>query len=440
MKLISLIELLIFVTLTNALPTVPLGKSSSGVQLYKKNLKWDYQNDKVRGVNLGGWFVIEPFITPSLFDVWSKPNDDSQVPVDEYHYTQKLGKEVAKQRLETHWKTWITQDDISKIKQLGLNFVRIPIGYWAFQLLDDDPYVQGQEEYLDKVLDWCRDEGLYAWIDLHGAPGSQNGFDNSGLRDSYKFQDGNNTQVTLQVLDKISSKYGVDDYDDVVAGIELLNEPLGTILDMNKLKYDYYDKGYQFVRHGNDDGNDGGYPGSDQAVVIHDAFQDMGYWDDFFNLPDYYNVVVDHHHYQVFSGEELERSIDDHISVACNWGSAAKSESHWNLVGEWSAALTDCARWLNGVGKGARWSGDLDGVSKIGSCQPYLSYGSWPDSYRTDVRKYIEAQLDAYEQAAGWIYWTWKTEDAVEWDFQRLTKAGIFPSPVTDRTYPNQYV
>ena len=31
------------------------------------NLKFDFNGEKVRGVNLGGWFVLEPWITPSIF-------------------------------------------------------------------------------------------------------------------------------------------------------------------------------------------------------------------------------------------------------------------------------------------------------------------------------------------------------------------------------------
>ena len=32
------------------------------------NMKFDFDSDKVRGVNLGGWFVLEPWITPSIFE------------------------------------------------------------------------------------------------------------------------------------------------------------------------------------------------------------------------------------------------------------------------------------------------------------------------------------------------------------------------------------
>jgi glucan 1,3-beta-glucosidase len=48
-----------------------------------------------------------------------------------------------------------------------------------------EPYIQGQLPYLDKAVDWAGRYGLKVIIDLHGAPGSQNGFDNSGHRVSY---------------------------------------------------------------------------------------------------------------------------------------------------------------------------------------------------------------------------------------------------------------
>lgn len=421
MFLIQFIKISIFFGLITAFP---ISLSSDNVQITKKSLQWDYSSDKIQGVNLGGWFVLEPYITPSLFDIWSLPNNDTLVPVDEYHYTEKLGKSLAKQRLETHWDTWYNESDFKLMAEYGLNFVRIPIGYWAFVLKDDDPYVQGQLPYLNRALKWCKKYGIKAWIDLHGAAGSQNGFDNSGLRDSYEFQNGNNTNVTIQAINTISDLYMTD--DDVVIGVELLNEPLGSVLDMDKLKA-YYQQGYDYIRQTND-----------QAVIIHDAFKDFGYWDDFFTLDTAWNVVVDHHHYQVFSGTELNRNISEHVSTVCSWGQSAMVEGHWNVCGEWSAALTDCARWLNGVGKGARWSGDYDGVSYIDSCDAYTEVANWSDDYRTNVRKYIESQLDAFNQTGGWVFWNWKCEDAIEWDFKQLIVAEIFPLPFDDRKYPNQ--
>ena len=126
-------------------------------------------NTLVRGVNLGGWLVLEPWITPSLFD------EAGGGAVDEYTLTQTLGASEASARLSEHWSTFITEQDFSLMAQAGLNHVRIPIGYWAVAPLDDEPYVQGQLQYLDQAVSWARAHGLKVIVDLHGGkPKSQN--------------------------------------------------------------------------------------------------------------------------------------------------------------------------------------------------------------------------------------------------------------------------
>lgn len=359
-------------------------------------------------------------------------SDESQIPVDEYHYTQYLGKDEASNRLNQHWSTFYTEQDFYDIASYGLNHVRIPIGYWAYIQFDDDPYVFGADIYLEQAIGWARNAGLKVWIDLHGAPGSQNGFDNSGLRDSINWQNGNNVDITLSVLNIISQKYGTEDYSDVVVGIELLNEPLGPSLDMSRVK-DFYLQGYDVVRNSS----------HERAVIFHDAFQALNYWngDDFMRLPDYYFSILDHHQYQVFSPGEVSRSIDEHVSVACGIGSSMQSEYHWRVTGEWSGALTDCAKWLNGVGRGARYDGSYNNNGQtsywVGSCDCRQDITTWSDQAKADTRKYIEAQLEAYDQGAGWIFWCYKTETTLEWDFKRLVDGGLFPYPFDQRQYPN---
>ncbi|ODV94514.1 hypothetical protein PACTADRAFT_51338 [Pachysolen tannophilus NRRL Y-2460] len=419
MSIRSFLILLVLVWTTFAAPT---GES---LKFVKKDLAFDYSSQKLYGVNLGSWFVLEPYITPSLFEAFG---DDT--PVDEYHFTQRLGQTEAASILNAHWSTWYTETDFENIASYGLNFVRIPIGYWAFQLLEGDPYVQGQEAYLDQALEWIRSNGLYCWIDLHGAPGSQNGFDNSGLRDTLDWQQGDNVNITLSVLEYISNKYGGSNYSDVVIGIELVNEPLGTSLNMDEIKSFYYD-GYSKVRNV-----------GDNAVIIHDAFQSEGYWNsDLTTDQGYWNVVLDHHHYQVFDTSEISEDIDTHISEACGWNSETNDEYHWSVCGEFSAALTDCAKWLNGVGRGARWDGSYESSTYYGSCENKQDISTWSSTDIANSRKYVEAQMDAFlngDKNAGWVFWCFKTETTLEWDFKRLVNAGIIPQPLSDRQYPNQ--
>jgi glucan 1,3-beta-glucosidase len=114
----------------------------------------------VQGVNTGGWFVLEPWITPSLFT-----GNDAK---DEWTLTEQLGKDAAKSKLQQHWNSWITQADFNKMAGAGLNHVRIPIGYWSVIPRDGDPYVQGAYEKLGEALDWAQSAGLKVMIDLHG--------------------------------------------------------------------------------------------------------------------------------------------------------------------------------------------------------------------------------------------------------------------------------
>lgn len=61
-------------------------------------LAFDYGNTKIRGVSLGGWLLLEPFLTPSIFLATGDQN-----VVDEYTYGQKYGSAGAATRLKNHW-------------------------------------------------------------------------------------------------------------------------------------------------------------------------------------------------------------------------------------------------------------------------------------------------------------------------------------------------
>lgn len=129
-------------------------------QSIKRAPLFDYNGQKVRGVNTGGWFVLEPWITPSMFE--------GNGAVDEYTLTQELGKDAALSKLRNHWNTWITQDDFNQMAKAGLNHVRIPIGYWSVIPIDGEPFVQGAYEKLGEALSWASSAGLSVMIDLHG--------------------------------------------------------------------------------------------------------------------------------------------------------------------------------------------------------------------------------------------------------------------------------
>ncbi|ODQ82121.1 glycoside hydrolase family 5 protein [Babjeviella inositovora NRRL Y-12698] len=388
-------------------------------------------SEKIQGVALGGWLVLEPYITPSLFTVFENAtatNTTENVPVDEYTYCQVLGKDECASRLETHWSTFYNETDFQQIKQMGLNLVRIPVGYWAFALLSGDPYVQGQEKYLDQAIEWSRQNDLKVWIDLHGVPGSQNGFDNSGKRGGVDWLK-NRTYIstTYGVLDYIFGKYGQANYSDTIVGIELVNEPLGPLLNMTEVENIYYNS-YQSAK--------AKYHVQD-TIVLQDAFQWIGYWDSFLSNETSPAVMIDHHHYEVFTVDQLKASIGVHVSNINSFGNSIVQHlaNHSAVVGEWSAALTDCVRWLNGVNMGARYDGTFQNDEVIGTCDNITDWKKWTKDQKRHTREFVEVQLDAYNQTSGWIFWCWKTEDTIEWDFKRLVALDLMPQPLSARKY-----
>ncbi|KAF2812665.1 glucan 1,3-beta-glucosidase precursor [Mytilinidion resinicola] len=396
--------------------------------LKSRAVAFDWGTTKIRGVNIGGWLVTEPFITPSIYLANSKTDEVH----DEWTLCAKLGAAGCQKVLKPHWDSWVSLSDFQKIKKAGFNIVRIPIGYWAYKNYGG-PYTSGTAAYLDKAIGWARTTGLKVLIDLHGAPKSQNGFDNSG----HRFDAGNPTwgtgdsiAQTHAVLAVIENKYAKAAYQDVVVGIELVNEPLMPVIDTNgAITKKFYRDGYNNLRKI-----------SDTPVILHDGFFGPAYWNGFLTPSDNnaQGVVIDHHEYQVFDKNLIKMTPAQHRQQVCDAASSYDGADKWTFVGEWSAALTDCAPSLNGFKRGNRYEGTWDGATRTGSCAGKTGkVSSWTQSQKDDVRKYIETQLDTFEsKTKGWMFWNFKTEGgAGEWDLFQLLDGGLFPQPITNRKF-----
>lgn len=430
---------------------IVLGQQNN-TTLYATNLS----NFQYRGISIGGWLVLEPYITPSLFQNTLLPNEtDADLPIDEYHFCKKLGSSEAEKRLTQHWEQFYNETDFQQIKKSGLNLVRLPIGYWSFEKLANfDEYVMGAQDYLDKAIQWSFENDLKVLIDLHGAPNTQNGFDNSGLRNIGYPGWQNKTEYvdfTVKVLKKMYQKYGTGDFADkygsTILGIEVLNEPYGPALDMNRVKGFYIDT-YNDARE---------IQWIENTIMFQEAFQPIGSWKDFLQNGTVYlkatnsssnatiikkatfnNVLIDHHHYEVFS-DQVASNITTHLQNIKDYAGSVGNETYPSIVGEWSAALTDCAPWLNGIGLGTRYEGTPPyDNQKVGNCSSMLNPEKLTKQQKIDYRKFIEMQLYEYEtNSQGWIFWCWKTEvtETFEWDFKALVKYDFMPQPLNNYKY-----
>ncbi|XWS23861.1 hypothetical protein CRYUN_Cryun28dG0051600 [Craigia yunnanensis] len=144
----------------------------------------------------------------------------------EFQVTNGYGPEKAPQVMREHWRTFIVEEDFKFISQNGLNAVRIPVGWWiASDPTPPPPFVGGSLDALDNAFLWARKYGLKVIIDLHAAPGSQNGWEHSSSRDSSQEwgKTDENIQQTVAVIEFLTARYAKS---PSLYGVELINEPL----------------------------------------------------------------------------------------------------------------------------------------------------------------------------------------------------------------------
>jgi hypothetical protein len=125
---------------------------------------------KIRGVNLGGWLLSEPWMMPTE---WSDMGCGTAC--SEFDCVNALGQSQADASFNAHYSRWITPSSVEEIHNAGLNTIRIPIGYWSMRSLvsSSEHFPEMDLQYLDAVIQKAADLGMFVVIDLHGAPGSQ---------------------------------------------------------------------------------------------------------------------------------------------------------------------------------------------------------------------------------------------------------------------------
>ena len=153
--------------------------------------------------------------------------------MDRPRHIEEIVRETAGSTYaETFWKkyheNYITEADIQRMAELGYNSVRIPINARLF--LKEEPGLQWEEEgflLLDRVIDFCEKHRVYAFIDLHGAPGGQTGANIDDSIDNLPrlFTDPDYYEKGIALWKKLAERY-CDRW--IVGGYDLLNEPLRT--------------------------------------------------------------------------------------------------------------------------------------------------------------------------------------------------------------------
>lgn len=398
-----------------------LGLSFFSSALAAQKQQWDTE-DKIHGVNLGGWLVLEPWITPSLFEATGNENI-----VDEWTFGELQDRDNATAALKAHWDSWITEDDFKQIAKAGLTHVRLPIGYWAFETGPGEPYISGQQPYLLAALDWAAKYGIKVNVDLHGAPGSQNGFDNSGhLMDvpGWAYND-TNVARTVAVLQTMTDLVKDHEAASIIAPLNEILAKSSPDMIMGVAKK-YWEDSYDVVST----------TAPEKITILHDVFNTSDYWGDYMSEKPYGSVMFDTHIYQVFADEQLKWNFTEHVSHICERSVNVTEMALPTVVGEWTLALTDCAKYLNGRLVGARWDGTYPGSEHLGNCAAWTGSGEdFSSEYKEQLRAFRDAQVTTWLKGQGYFFWTWKAEAAAEWSYQDGLKYGWIPQNPNDFKY-----
>lgn len=320
---------------------------------------------KLIGVNLGGWLVLERWMTPSLFE--------GLAVQDEYGF---MLQSAAADRIDTHRQTFITEADFRWLSEHGVNAVRLPVGYWLFG--GEEPYA-ACTEYVDFAMTMAEKYGFQVLIDLHAAKGSQNGKDHSGqIGKAEWYSQEEYRQHTIEVLRGIAERYAAS---PALWGIELLNEPQMGIKEFFILRR-FYQQAYATLTPILKPGT---------AIVFSDAFLPQ-LFSGAMRPVSGYPAVMDVHWYQ-FGRTNLHR----YFSRLLRRPSVIKKYQQKQpiIIGEWSGMLSH------------KTLADIN-----------------DDGQAVLQRRHIAYQQAAYTEALGWFYWNYKTEAPGVWNFKEQVESG----------------
>lgn len=333
---------------------------------YQRPLYW--RHAPWRGVNLGGWLLLEPGPSSDLYAQYNCSGCEWQLMQE---MQKSVGPEKVAGIMQTHRETCIVREDFRRIKDLGFNAVRIPFGYWAVKgPSEGDIFVGPCLEYVDRALVWCKEFGLQALLDLHGAPGGESGEKPCGRESkSWTWRDWRFDE-SVETLRILAERYRGN---PVVTGISVCNEPAESV--PAEPLCEFYDRAVRAIRGA-------GMPPDEVSIVLpvyrtERLDEIWRIWNRKYDgFAQHTNVAFDLHMYHCFGPWWQRQGLGSHMRMTKRHRKILKRVPA--VVGEWSLALPRRAR-------------------------------AEADNEDEAMTAFAAFQVEAYTQAShGWFFWNWR--------------------------------
>ncbi|KAK9431955.1 glycoside hydrolase superfamily [Lipomyces doorenjongii] len=334
------------------------------------------------GTNIGGWFMLEKWLAPSLHTS-NKSSDDSEFAAVSSS-VKDMGLDRTRSKWDHHYDSFVNNADWNWLVEKHVNAIRVPLGFYVLgpDFVKGTPFdkVSGVYEHAWKkykgMIELARTNNIGVLIDLHAVPGGANPDSHSGVSGGGKFfSSSSHVSLALDCVAYIARE--VKDYDNVI-GIQIVNEA-----SYGATAEKYYTQAIRSIREID----------PTQVIAISDAW-DRGRYAEF--VKEKPGVLVDTHIYKCFSDEDKSKTPNQLV---------AASEQEWldttMIVGEFSCTL-DTSTWNR--------------VSNSDRVKLRAEYG--------------KAQFNCFAQkSAGFFFWTYKFEQGSggEWDFREMVNSGCLP-------------
>ncbi len=180
------------------------------------------KTSRLRGVNLGGWLMMEGYI------LGGRNIAEQEFKAD---FKKRFGARGLKDFEKAFRSSFIQEKDFKNLAAMGVNCVRLPFNY---RLIENAP--EGYQ-YFDKAFLWGERYGIGIILDMHAACGAQNcdwHSDSLGRAQLWEKEEFRDRMVAL--WQKVVTRYK---HEEALIGYDLLNEPVLGGKSTNLLKKIY---------------------------------------------------------------------------------------------------------------------------------------------------------------------------------------------------------